>query len=564
LVGAIHVMVSYRNSQRALKTSFILIIVTFILILYGTFLVRSGVLGDSSVHSFTDLGLNGQLILYLMFFVGVSVVLLLIRWKHIPTSEREASTYSREFWVFIGAMVLCLAGFQVLVETSKPVYNKVINAFGGIGNMAPRADAVAFYSQIQLWFAVAVALLSGAGQYFWWKREDGTKLKDEMLTPVLVSVILCIFIIPISGITKLPYIVLLISGTYALVGNAFILTRLLKTSPKLSGGAVAHIGLAMMLIGMLFSSGYSKVVSLNNTGLLISRDQSEEFNNENLLLFINEPRYMAGYEIRYKGPRLELRGKSGYISKFDVEPTGLPDEVRAKTDLFWKDQKVAARGETVHVYGENTFYEIEYKSDEGKTFTLYPRAQVNESMGGLLASPDIKRRWGSDLYTHVSSIPIEKSEEEWSELEEVKVLTGKPFFVNDYVATLEKVERVNEVEGVNMEGVMAVMGTIKVQGEAGEYFPKVYFLIKGSTVAFIPEEVPELGVRFFLRNIHPETNEFTIGYNTTQKDWVVLKAMEKPLINVLWLGTFVLMGGFGMSLARRYGEFRKMRDKNQE
>ncbi len=48
-------MITFKKSSTALKTSIVLVIMTFILVLYATFLVRSGVLGDSSVHSFTDL-----------------------------------------------------------------------------------------------------------------------------------------------------------------------------------------------------------------------------------------------------------------------------------------------------------------------------------------------------------------------------------------------------------------------------------------------------------------------------------------------------------------------------
>jgi cytochrome c-type biogenesis protein CcmF len=70
---------------------------------------------------------------------------------------------------------------------------------------------------------------------------------------------------------------------------------------------LAHIGMGMMLIGVLFSSGYSKVVSLNNTGMLISKDLPTEFNRDNLLLFVNEPRTMAGYEIEFLGERVEPR-----------------------------------------------------------------------------------------------------------------------------------------------------------------------------------------------------------------------------------------------------------------
>jgi cytochrome c-type biogenesis protein CcmF len=58
LVASVHTMITYKNSETALKTSIILVIAVFILILYSTFLTRSGILGESSVHSFTDLGLS--------------------------------------------------------------------------------------------------------------------------------------------------------------------------------------------------------------------------------------------------------------------------------------------------------------------------------------------------------------------------------------------------------------------------------------------------------------------------------------------------------------------------
>ncbi|MEQ9591972.1 MAG: cytochrome c biogenesis protein CcsA, partial [Cyclobacteriaceae bacterium] len=185
LIAAIHTMITYKNSQTALKSSIILVISVFILILYSTFLTRSGILGDSSVHSFTDLGLSGQLLIYLLFFTIASVWLAIARWKEIPSSEKEASVYSREFWIFLGATTLCLMGFQVLIPTSIPVYNSIVEIFGGTSNLAPPADQVSFYSKFQLWFGVAVALISGTGQFFWWKRIDKESLKKALLGPFL-------------------------------------------------------------------------------------------------------------------------------------------------------------------------------------------------------------------------------------------------------------------------------------------------------------------------------------------------------------------------------------------
>src|SRR3989337_3116765 len=88
LIASIHTMITYKNSETALKASIILVISVFIFILYATFLTRSGILGDGSVHSFTDLGLSGQLLLYLLFFLVAALVIAIVRWKEIPSTEK--------------------------------------------------------------------------------------------------------------------------------------------------------------------------------------------------------------------------------------------------------------------------------------------------------------------------------------------------------------------------------------------------------------------------------------------------------------------------------------------
>lgn len=282
LIAAIHTMISFKNSETALKASIILAIAVFVLILYSTFLARSGILGESSVHSFTDLGLSGQLLLYWLFFLLVPAALCIIRWKSIPSSKEEVSVYSREFWIFIGVAVLCSMGFQVTIENSKPLFNAIIKIFGGEGNMAPKANAIQFYSNFQLWFALFVALLSAVGQFFWWRKIDSDKLKKELTGPVLLTLVLFGIIVSVTGITKVQYILLTLAGLFTIVANGAILWSVIRSSPGLSGGAIAHIGIGMMLIGIMYSSGYSKVVSLNNTGMLIAKNLSKEFNRENL------------------------------------------------------------------------------------------------------------------------------------------------------------------------------------------------------------------------------------------------------------------------------------------
>lgn len=565
LIASIHTMITYRNSGTALKASMILVVAVFVLILYSTFLTRSGVLGEASVHSFTDLGLMGQLVAYLLFFIVVAIILLVIRWKKIPTTEKEVSTWSREFWIFIGVTVLCLMGFQVLVPTSIPAWNRLIEAFGGSSNLAPPADQVTYYSNFQLWFAFAVGLLSAIGQFFWWKKIDRRVLFNELFIPLVAALLTTVILVNVAKAYNIRYALLLFAGLFTLFSNLKILYSLLRTSPGLSGGAVAHIGIGLMLIGIMFSSGYSSVVSLNNTGMLISKQLTEEFNRENLLLFVHEPRSMAGYDIEYLGERVEPRSKSGYVDKNDIDQTPDKHTVIAKRDIYYKSKKLFSRGEKFEIFGENTYYEIDFSKNGKHKFTLMPRLQINEQMGNV-ASPDISHAATLDLYTHVSAPMTEEGKQDWSKREEVKVKRNADFFVNDYVAVVEKLTRLTEIGGEKIDSTfVAIQATVKVQGERQDYlFEPILILGTDSRGGIIGDEIGDLGLKISLLNVHPETDELTLGVQSRQKNWVVIKAMEKPFVNVLWIGTLVLMAGFGIALTRRFREFSKMKAKGQE
>src|SRR5258706_1242656 len=553
LIAAIHVMMLQKNKGTALKTSIILAISVFVLILYSTFLTRSGILGDASVHSFTDLGLSGQLLVYLLFFTIASIVLMVVRWKNIPSDEKESSVYSSEFWIFLGATVLCLMGFQVLMPTSIPVYNKIVELFGGRSNLAPPVNQIQFYSKFQLWFAVAIALVSGTAQFFWWNKMDKEKLKKELLTPLLVTLVAFALVIATAKIYDPIYLVLTLCGVYLIVSNANFLYSTLKVNPNLSGGSLAHIGFGLMLIGIMFSAGYSKVVSLNSSGLIVNKEMGTEFNRDNLLLFINETKSMAGYDIEYRSENLELRNKKGYVRKNDIVLTSDPYKVVASKDIVYLNKKLYSAKDTFEVYPENTFYEIEMRKNGKVAATLYPRIQINPAMGGFLASPDIKRNFSRDIYTHVSAMMTRDEEPTWSKTEELRVKIGQQFFVNDYVAVLEKVERIDNIDGFQLKGEdVAVKAKIKLEGEHEAFYAEPIFLIRNKNeVGRAPSEVNDLGVRIFLLNIFPQTNQFLLGTNARQKDWVVIKALEKPYINILWLGTGVLMIGFGIAAWRR-------------
>ncbi len=384
-----------------------------------------------------------------------------------------------------------------------------------------------------------------------------------MKLPLLLTLLVSGSLIIIGQIHNFAYILLLTAAVFAILTNGQILIGFIVKNVKLSGGGIAHLGVAFMLLGILFSSGYSTVISNNNTGRIYSKEFSEEMNRDNILLWLNEPREMNDFKVTYKGTFIEARKIPGYIEKDKVVKSTIP-HLAIATDTISQNGKIYhLRGDTLEIYPENTYYEIEYEKN-GKKFNLFPRAQVNPNMG-LIASPDIKKFFGKDLYTHVSSIPDPEQEPEWSELQEHQLKVGEQFFIGDYVAVLEGVQRINTVHQVSLgDQDVAVKAKIRVYGSQGNYIAEPVYLIKDRMLGRIPDQVKDLGIKVNFMNVHPETDSFTIGSSTTQRDYVIMKAMEKPMINLLWIGCVLVMIGFGITVGRRYSDFRKMRDKGIE
>ena len=562
LVASIHTMITFKKSATALKTSVVLVILSFILVLYATFLVRSGVLGDASVHSFTDLGLSGQLLIYLLFFMGVAIFLAARAWKYLPTSEREASVYSREFWIFLGAMTLGLMSFQVILPTSIPAWNALVESFGGISNMAPPADQIGFYTKFQLWFAVVLALLTSVGQFFWWQKIDKKTLGESLVVPYVVSIILSTAVIVLAKVYDWKYIIIVLTGMFTIVANAFILVKLLKKSTfKLAGGSLAHIGLGMILIGIMFSSGYSEVISINMSGLTYSNSWEDEMNKEHVLLWINKPTQMKDYTVIYRGRQKKAEGISEYVPAKILAATGEINEAIALEDF----KAYFKKGDTVQlVLEENDYFKIDYLQNEALQFSLSPMSQFNEGMGGLISSPDSKIYLNKDLYTYVAAMN-DFADPEWKEDETYEVAPGEQFYVADFVAYFDGAEVLKEIDGYTLkEGDVAVKAKIRVLDYDVEKLLEPTFIIRDNQVGKLPVIDSELGVKISLENILPEQNKFVFKVNQYQKDYVVMKAIVKPYINVLWIGTIVMLFGFTVAIYRRFDEFVKMRDKGIE
>ncbi|MCH8324939.1 MAG: cytochrome c biogenesis protein CcsA, partial [Bacteroidetes bacterium] len=251
-VAAIHTMLVQRKSQskggvgRFLKTNLILGILIYILVLYSTFLTRSGVLGDASVHSFVDPGTI--VYLFLLIFIVSFLVLgfgsVLFRWKALSKFDtQDENLLSRELALFTAAVVMSASALIVLVGTSAPIFGQSIET--------------TFYVQMHLPIAIIIGLLNGLSLLIKWKKSNWKEVVKKGMFSILASLFLTILIIVLGGVYDLMLIILSFSSSFLLFVNLEIAMKIVRGNKKMLGAYVSHIGMALFLLGIIGSAGYS-------------------------------------------------------------------------------------------------------------------------------------------------------------------------------------------------------------------------------------------------------------------------------------------------------------------
>jgi cytochrome c-type biogenesis protein CcmF len=351
LVAALHFMLIARKQPYALMAVFIFSTLSYVLVLYASYLTRSGVLSETSAHSFGENGMAVQLVLFLLTFLILSVGFIILRSKSLHLKKKEVF-FSREFWMFVGTMVMVLSAFQIIVTTSIPVFNAIFGT-----KIAPPNDAIGFYNRWQTPFALLVAGFIGVTQFLQYNQSEGIKFFRYTIISVVVSVGLIIPFLTSGIVTNWTYILFLFFILFALVSS--LMNLLLKTSsPRNWAAMITHIGFAIFLLGVLITFSNSRVISSNTSGIDLGNRMA---NRENLLLMQSDTLYMGGY----------------YVTYVDQQKSG-----------------------------NTTIYQVDFLKKHGedyqKTFTLYPSVNRHPRMGNVY-NPDTHHDPDKDYYTYIAS-----------------------------------------------------------------------------------------------------------------------------------------------------------------
>ncbi len=554
LVASLHSIILAQKNKNYIKTSLILSILSFILILYSTFLTRSGILGDSSVHSFTDLGLSGQLLMYLFSFVILGAAYLTKRWSILPSSKNKIENYTPEFWLLLGVFTLLLMSFQVIFPTSIPVISSIIEMFGGISNMAPPVEKELFYSNAQIWFASLIAVLSGIAQILWWNsRKSKNKIK-MFFRPLMLTMVISSLIIVIYPIKNISYMILISSSFFSIFSNGSVLLHFFRKQQLVSSASVSHIGVAIMFIGILFSSGYSSIISKNYTGLVWNSEFPDEVNQDNMLIFVNEKRKVGEYDVEYLGKRKKIKNFDGFVNENYLEYIPIINKYILKKDIEIDGYKLL-ENDTVEIdNNEITYFDLKFDLEQSsfdirkKDFNLFPKVQTDSNSDMIVFSPDVKNHFLEDLYVHVRTYPDPEQEIKWSEKDSMYVKINETFFLNDYVSSLQKIKAKKDSLFNNR---FVAEAQIKILSNNQEYIAKPIYIIEDNKVGLVPDIVDDLGIKVYLSEIKPNDELFKISFQTTQKNWVIIEAVQKPFINLFWIGFFILILGLFLSFRKK-------------
>ena len=145
------------------KSAYLLATFTFVMVLYGTFLTRSGVLSDFSVHSFADEGIGGLLAAFLPSITVGALVPLIIRWPVLPAGSVYTAIGSREFLLVLAAGALCMFAILVVVGMSTPLITSLLGAAYSVGSD--------FYNSISLPVVAALMLLATLAPLIRWGKD---------------------------------------------------------------------------------------------------------------------------------------------------------------------------------------------------------------------------------------------------------------------------------------------------------------------------------------------------------------------------------------------------------
>jgi cytochrome c-type biogenesis protein CcmF len=246
-LALLHGLIIQKRNGALKKMNFVLAALSFLLVIYATFLTRSGVLEDFSVHSFQDLGINVYLIIFMVSVLIIAVALFALRFASINGPGIEFNNLNRENTIILSMFVFSASALLTFLGTSSPIIS-------GIFGEASQVD-ISFYNKVNLPVGILLGLLVGISPLAFWAEKGFNELLKRLLVPA-VSGLIAMSAGFYFGISSVLMLLFLFTAGMALATNTIVIVQQAKINWMNTGAPMAHFGLSIVLIGIIVSGNF--------------------------------------------------------------------------------------------------------------------------------------------------------------------------------------------------------------------------------------------------------------------------------------------------------------------
>jgi cytochrome c-type biogenesis protein CcmF len=324
--------VMIQERRRMLKLwNIVLVILTFGLTLFGTFLTRSGVI--ASVHAFTQGSIGVLFLGFLALVMLTALGLVAWRWDALRSQGELDSVVSRESAFLLNNVLLIAAAFTVFFGTVFPLLSEAVRGVK-VSVGAP------FFNQVNVPLFLSLLFLMGVGPLIAWRRASVENLKRNFLWPVALGVVaaaaafllgvrsaLAALTLAVTVFVAATIAVDLVRATRARLraGEGLVpaVGGLLRRHNRRYGGFVVHLGILLIALGVTGSHAWSV-----QTETTLRRGETAE---------------LAGYRLRFDGlTATEESNHFKVVGAFTVSNGRVLDVLRPAKKFYPQEQSPIA------------------------------------------------------------------------------------------------------------------------------------------------------------------------------------------------------------------------------
>ncbi|MGH7807504.1 MAG: heme lyase CcmF/NrfE family subunit [Thermodesulfobacteriota bacterium] len=264
LVGTafVHSVMIQEKKGMLKKWNMALIVLTFFLAIFGTFITRSGII--SSVHSFAQSDIGPYFLGFIGFIVLFSFAMFIVRLDDLKSESHFESVLSRESAFLFNNLIFLGAAFSVFLGTIFPIVTEAIR--GEKILVGPP-----YFNRVNVPMGLILILLMGVGPLISWRRASRQNLIRNFLYPIILGILTAMMLI-VLGIREVVAVIsfalcAFVSTTVFMEfyrgvrvrsgrGENYLLAlfRLISRNRRRYGGYIVHVGVVLIVIGITASS----------------------------------------------------------------------------------------------------------------------------------------------------------------------------------------------------------------------------------------------------------------------------------------------------------------------